>query len=186
MAEPQSGLTYEDLVEMFPEDDTTLRELIGGELFVSPPPTIRHQRVSRALFVRLHRHAVERGGEIFYAPTGVWLTERDFLEPDLLYVGAGRAATIEDRFVRGGPDLVVEVSSPSTERRDRTLKRDLYERHRVPEYWFVDLEADRVEVHRLSEGRYGRPVVLGRGDMLESSVLPGFSAEVDEVLGPPG
>lgn len=183
-SERATGLTYENLVEMFPEDDLTIRELIGGELFVSPPATVRHQRTSRALFLALHEHAAAAGGEVLFAPTAVWLTERDFVEPDLLYLRPQSAGKVEAPFIRGGPDLVVEISSPSTRGRDRTLKRELYARHRVSEYWFVDLDADRVEVHRLEGDRYARPVVLQRGDTLDSPLLPGFEASVDEILPP--
>ena len=79
---------------------------------------------------------------------------------------------------------MVEVSSPSTRRDDLTRKQALYERHGVPEYWFVDLQSDEIRVYRLAEGRYASPVLLGRDDTLESAVLPGFSASVGEILGP--
>ena len=90
----------------------------------------------------------------------------------------GRDATTV--YVR--PDLVVEISSPATRRRDLTLKRDLYERFGVTQYWFVDLEAERVEVHRLREGRYGSPDVLRATDTLRSVVLPGFSFDLSTIL----
>ncbi|MPZ87902.1 MAG: Uma2 family endonuclease, partial [Nitriliruptorales bacterium] len=71
---------------------------------------------------------------------------------------------------------------PSTRRTDLVRKRDLYERFGVPEYWFVDLDADRVEVHRLVEGRFAPPVVLGRDAKLTSDLLPGFVLPVADLL----
>jgi Uma2 family endonuclease len=79
---------------------------------------------------------------------------------------------------------VVEVSSPSTRRLELVRKRDVYQRFGVPEYWFVDLEVDRVERCRLDQGRYGPPTILFRGKTPTSPLTPGFSLPVDELLGP--
>ena len=81
------------------------------------------------------------------------------------------------------PDLVVEVSSPSTRRLELTRKRELYERFGVPEYWFVDLDADRVEVYRLEGERFGPPVLFGMGDTLEPPPIGGFRLAVEDLLG---
>jgi Uma2 family endonuclease len=91
---------------------------------------------------------------------------------------------VERRFVRSAPDVVVEVSSPSTRRLELVRKRELYERFGVPEYWYVDLDADRVEVHRLESGRFTVPEILARSDTLRSDQTPGFSIAVDDLLGP--
>lgn len=87
------------------------------------------------------------------------------------------------RGVEASPDLVVEISSPSTRRHDLIRKRAVYEREGVPEYWFVDLEHDLVQAYRLDGGRFGEPVVAGRGQRLASPLLPGLEIDVDEVLG---
>lgn len=79
-------------------------------------------------------------------------------------------------------DLAVKVSSPSTRRTDTVRKRDLYERHGVPEYWFVDLDADAILVYRLEEGRYGKPEILDPDEELTTPLLPGFSALVGDLL----
>lgn len=180
--EPQRGLTYEDLLEMFPEVDNVRRELLDGELIVSPPPATRHQRIVRELLVALTLYAREHGGEGFVAPTGVYLSETNFVEPDVLFVTAAHLERIEVPFVRGTPDIVVEVSSPSTRRLEIVRKRELYERFRVPEYWYVDLDADRVERYKLQKDHYGRPELLGRGDALLTELLPGFRLELDDLL----
>jgi Uma2 family endonuclease len=64
-------------------------------------------------------------------------------------------------------------------------KLDLYQRFAVPEYWYVDLQAERIEIHRLVEGRYGIPSLLLRGETLTSEQVPGFELAVDAILGPP-
>ena len=182
--EPRTtGLRYDDLAA-FPEDNLR-RELIDGELIVTAAPALRHQRVVRRLVVALDRYAEANGGEVFPSPTDVFLSETNVVEPDVIFVRAENARKLEERFVRSAPDLVVEVSSPSTRRLELIRKRDLYERFGVPEYWYVDLDADRLEVHRLEAGRYAPPTLLGRRDEAMSPQLAGFSISVDEALGPP-
>lgn len=180
--QPLTDLTYEDLAS-FPEDNLR-RELIGGELIVTAAPALRHQRAVMALASALFIYAKEHGGEVFPAPTDVFFSDVDVVEPDVLFVTEASLAKLETKFVRGAPDVVVEVSSPTTRRLELVRKRDLYERFGVPEYWYVDLDADRIEVYRLPTDRYGAPVILGRAETLTSPLLDGFSISVAEVLGP--
>ncbi|CAN5329134.1 Uma2 family endonuclease [soil metagenome] len=175
-----TGLTYDQL-RRFP-DDNLRREIIGGELFVTPAPSTRHQRVVVRLVLSLGAYARDHGGEVLPAPTDVFFTDTDVVEPDVLFVTDEHRVRVEELFVRGSPDLVVEVSSPSTRRVDSTRKRDLYERFGVAEYWLIDLDADRVEVHRLGEPGYGPPQIIGRGGVLASQTLPGLRIEVRDVL----
>lgn len=183
--EPKTtGLTYDDLVEMFPENDKTFRELIDGDLLVSPPPSLRHQEVVLRLGSRLLAWSEEHGGRAYVAPTGVYLSDSNFVEPDVLFVSEEHLDRLEKPFVRGAPDMVVEVSSPSTRRVELVRKRELYERFGVREYWYVDLDGDRVEVFRLEAGKYGPAREVRRGEPLDSPEIPGFSISVDELLGP--
>lgn len=175
-----TGLTYDDLFG-FP-DDTQRREIIDGNLFVTPSPTPRHQRVVSELVAALVLHTRQHGGQVYPAPMDVFLSEADVVEPDVLYLGPARLPGTDGAKVVVVPDLVVEVSSPGSRRRDLTVKRGLYERFGVPEYWFVDLEAERLEVYRIRDGRYDAPDVLEANDTLTSSVLSGFSIEVSKVL----
>src|SRR5437867_5883677 len=119
----------------------------------------------------------ERSMDVFFSDTNV-------VEPDVLFVRADHLERVEKKFVRSAPDLVVEVSSPSPRRLELVRKRELYERYAVPEYWFVDLDADRIEVYRGERTTYGPPAFFGRADALESSQLPAFSISVDALLGP--
>ena len=176
-----TGLTYDDLVEMFPEETNQRVELIGGELILAPSPTLRHQNVVFRLGSALLAYQDRHGG-LAAAPTDLLVTPRDKLQPDALYF---RRQPPTDLPVTVVPDLVVEVSSPGTRRDDLGRKKHLYEQFGVPEYWFVDLRADLIQVFRLSQGRYDSPSTFGRADTLESDVLPGFSAPVAEILGPP-
>ena len=184
--EPKTtGLTYEELLEMFPDEDNIRRELIDGELIVTPSPLTRHQQVVGRLHVLLFRYAEEHGGEALVGPLDVFFSKKNVVDPDLLYLRAESLTKMEERFVRSAPDLVVEVSSPSTRKIDLGKKKELYERYGVPEYWFVDLEADRIEVYFLQEDRYASPTLVTRGQTLSSPLLPGLEVPVAQLLRPP-
>ena len=178
-----TGLTYDDLADL-PQDDHLRRELIDGELYVSPSPMLRHQDVVVALVSALHRYATDHGGRVLPAPTDVVFTSDSVVQPDVVYLSAEPAEELAtDRIIGVVPDLLVEVSSPATRRLDLIKKRNLYEREGVPEYWFVDLEADQVDVHRLDgAGQYGQPRSLGEGDTLTCLAAPRFELSVAEAL----
>ncbi len=142
----------------------------------------RHQDVVIEIAVRLRLYERERGGKVLAAPTDVLLSDRDVVEPDVLYVAPDHLNRVEPPFVRGAPDLVIEVSSPSTRDLDVVRKRHLYERHGIAEYWLVDLDADAVLVHRLGQRGYGAPVVLRTVQVIESPLLPGFVAPIEDLL----
>ena len=179
--EARRAFTYADL-QTFPEDNLR-REIIDGELFVTAAPRIRHQRVVSTLTYLLGAYVREHGGEVFPAPTDVFFSDSSVVEPDVLFVSAANLNKLEERFVRSAPDLVVEISSPTTRKLELVRKRELYERFEVPEYSYVDLESDLIQVYRLTDG-YGTARIGGRGEALESLAVPGFVVSVDEVLGP--
>lgn len=177
---PQHALTYADL-EAFPEDNVR-REIIDGELIVSPSPEKRHQVILGRLFVAFSVYLQEHGGaEVILAPFDVQLSEHDVVQPDLLVVAAARAEIAAERPVRGAPDLVIEILSQDT-RYDRVRKRDLYARSGVQTYWIVDPESDRIEVLVLGGDRYERPQVLEVGDTLTVAFLQGLEIDVAAVL----
>lgn len=152
-----------------PSGGGTRHEVIAGELFVTPAPGLRHQAVVTDLvtllnsFVRKHEL-----GRVFSGPVDVLFAEGDYLEPDIVFVRAGREGLLTDRGIEGPPDLVVEVVSPATESRDRGIKLDRYRRYGVGEYWVVDPAAGAVEVWSLAEGA-ADPRIFGRPDVLRWS-----------------
>jgi Uma2 family endonuclease len=97
----------------------------------------------------------------------------DVVEPDLVYVSNARAAEVlTAAHVRGAPDLVVEIGSPSTRKRDETIKRRLYEGSGVAEYWAVDPDLDEIRVYRLTDGRFARRVLSCRSPTCSRSSTP--------------
>ncbi len=177
----RTGFRYADLAG-FP-DDHLRREIIDGELIVTAAPATRHQSAVLNIGAALLNYQRQHGGKAFPAPTDVYLSDDSVVEPDVLFVAVEHIERVDDKYVKGAPDLVVEISSPSTRRLELIRKRDLYARFGVPEYWYVDLEVDRVEVYRLRDGDYGVPTLFYPGQSIESSVLPGFAILADEALG---
>jgi Uma2 family endonuclease len=145
-------ITWRDALLM-PEDGKRY-EAIDGELYVTPAPSRRHQRVSFKLARALAELLEDRGhGWVYGAPIGVeFPASEEGVQPDILFVSRARAQILVDEGIRGAPDLVVEILSPKTGERDRTIKKKLYERQGVAQYWIVDLEAETVEVWDFASG----------------------------------
>jgi Uma2 family endonuclease len=172
--------THEDLWAL-PADGNRY-ELVGGELFVTPAPRTRHQAVVVTVTVALKAWVDEHGGRVYAAPTDLRFADDTVLEPDVLALTAEHVGQVQERWVDAPADLVVEVSSPSTASHDLIRKRRVYERGGVAEYWYVDLDAEVVYVHRLEGGAYGDPVAFSAGGTADSTVLPGFTVDVDVLL----
>ena len=176
-------LTYDDFL-LFP-DDGKRHELIDGEHYVTPAPNTKHQRVSGNLHFLLRSHLEhEPIGTVFYAPFDVIFSRFDVVEPDLLYMSNERSAAIlTSKNVEGAPELIIEIGSPSTRKRDETIKRRLYQRSGVSEYWVVDPELDVVRVYR-SEIVFERPQELSReaGDLLTTALLPGLELPLGAIF----
>jgi Uma2 family endonuclease len=177
-------LTHEDYL-LFP-DDGKRHELIDGEHYVTPSPNTKHQRVSGNLYflIRawLETHPI---GHVSYAPFDVVFTRFDVVEPDLLYLSNGRfSEVVTAQHVTGAPDIVIEIGSPGTRKRDETIKRHLYEREGVAEYWVIDPELDVVRVYRRDGPTFARPMELSReaGDVLTTPHLSGLEIALARVF----
>ena len=181
---PGVKLTYEDYV-LFPEDGKR-HELIDGEHYVTPAPIRKHQAVVGNLHGLIWSYLQQRPiGRVFTAPFDVILSEFDVVEPDLLYISREHSQEIETSpWVRGAPDLVVEIGSPSTRKRDETIKRRLYERFGVVEYWVVDPEIDAVKVFRRTNDRYARvaELLLENDDVLTTLLLPDLELRLAKIF----
>jgi Uma2 family endonuclease len=177
-------LTYDDFL-LFP-DDGKRHELIDGEHYVTPSPNTRHQRISGRLYLLIGNWLAEHPvGELFYAPFDVVFSNFDVVEPDLLYMSNARAAEIlTAKHVSGVPELVIEIGSPGTRKRDETLKRRLYERTGVTEYWVVDPVLDLIRVFLRSTEGFDRPVELSSeaGDVLTTPLLSGLEIPLARVF----
>jgi Uma2 family endonuclease len=182
---PAVKLTYDDFL-LFP-DDGKRHELIDGEHYVTPSPNTKHQTIAVNLtgliWSFLQGHSI---GRVFAAPFDVVFSQFDVVEPDLLYLSNERAAAVlTAQHARGAPNLVVEIGSKGTRKRDETIKRRLYERFAVEEYWIVDPEIDIVRVYRRAVmGGYERvaELALERSDVLTTPLLPGLDLQLRKIF----
>lgn len=173
-------LTHDDYL-LFP-DDGLRHEILDGEHYVTASPRATHQRVSGHLSFLLTAHCREHHlGEIFVAPFDVILSEHNVVEPDILFVSNERAAIVQD-WVRGAPDLVIEILSPSTRRRDETLKARIYREQGVLEYWIVDPDAETVKVWDYAEGGAPEPQLIVGAAALTSPRLPDLSITLEQIF----
>src|SRR5438093_11500965 len=137
----RSGLTYEDYCAL--PDEGLRYEIIDGMLFAEPSPRRAHQKAVGNLFTILHAWVRAHDlGEVYVAPFDVLLDPSTTVEPDLVFVVTDRLEIIAERGVEGAPDLLVEVLSPGTARRDRVRKLNAYTRYGVRHYWPVDPGAE--------------------------------------------
>jgi Uma2 family endonuclease len=176
--------TYEDYLAL-PAGGPLHYEVIDGELLMTPAPNIRHQEISMNLS-EIVRHFLRSNpvGKVFASPCDVILSGNplQYVEPDMVFVSKDRVSIITEQNIQGVPDLIVEILSPGTEKRDRKEKFFLYERVGVPEYWIVDPETQTIQVFRLSGGKYALAGEFRNEEILESPRLPGLPISVREVF----
>ena len=138
--------------EALPDD--VRAELMGGELYVTPAPELRHQEVIGQLFMVLKTHAdLHAAGRVVLSPMDVHLPTGDVVQPDLIFV-AREHEHICQRWIHGAPDLLIEVLSRFNAERDLVVKRDLYARNGVPAYWIVDPMERSIQLLRLEGDTY--------------------------------
>lgn len=129
--------TYADLQALPESQDGRRYEIIAGELIVTPSPTPPHQLVAYRLTRWVGDHVDRHGlGQLYFAPVDVVLDD-ETLVPDLLFIRGDRLGIVGPKAIVGGPDLVLEILSPSTQDHDLGEKTLIYARHGVREYWVV-------------------------------------------------
>jgi Uma2 family endonuclease len=183
MATISRRLTVADL-DLIPEEhEGDRQELIDGELIVTPVPIMKHQIVSMNIVSALDRHVRDqRLGWVFHAQTGIRFSSDNLLIPDIIFIAANRRHIFfGKKTIDAAPDLVVEILLPGTRRRDLTIKRDLYARFGVQEYWIVDPGAESVTVLALVNDRY-EPVARDAEGRIVSRVLLGLALNLDKVF----
>ena len=178
--------TYADLVAL--PDDQLRHELIDGEHVVSPSPATAHQAILmnliRLLAPYLHGR---RLGQALCAPFDIKFSIATVLVPDLVFFTADRfKRVVNEKHAIAAPDLVVEILSPGTRRRDKGRKRAVYDREGVREYWIVDPEARAITALRRPRADAGLTDVTAltadAGESLESTLFPGLRLHLRDVF----
>jgi Uma2 family endonuclease len=173
-------ITYEELSRL--PSDGHRYELFDGEAYVCPSPSLWHQDVLVNLLLAF-RTAAQGVARVYIAPADVVLGPATAPQPDLVVVRNEHASILAD-VIRGVPDLVLEVLSPSTSSMDRGLKMETYARHGIPEYWIVDGDRQAIEVYRLdpADGAYRLIATPRRGEQATTPLLPTLSVDVAQIF----
>jgi Uma2 family endonuclease len=180
MKQAKVRYNYHDYL-LLPEDKQY--EILDGELHMVPAPNRRHQSVSLNLEVALFQYVKNHGsGKVLHAPCDVILSQEDVVQPDILYVRIERANIIGEANLQGPPDLAIEILSPGTANKDLHLKRKIYARFGIQEYWIVDLEAETIEVLVWNEAGYTSAGIHAKADRLSSPLLPDLNLALSEVF----
>ena len=178
--------TYSDLMQW---DDGKRYELYDGVPVALASPSDVHQEVSGELFSQLHDFLKGKPCKVYSAPFDVRLFDtaddrpedsENVVQPDLMVVC--NKDKVDRHGVHGAPDLVIEITSPSTRRNDRFVKFNLYQRAGVREYWIVDPDARVVLVHTLEEGQYHAADAYAAGSTVPVGIFDGFSVDLSEVF----
>ena len=169
---------YEDYLSWC--DDERWELIDGVPYCMTPAPTLQHQIISRNLLTALAVFLAGKSCRPFAAPTDVVLDEHNVVQPDILVVC--HKDKLAGANIKGAPDLVVEILSPATSRKDRREKKTLYERFGVREYLVVDPANETVERFRLVKSKYGSPDVFGWDEIMHPAVFPDLELRLWEIF----
>jgi Uma2 family endonuclease len=172
------------LDEFLARDFPPRTQLVNGEVVVNPP-RMRHDRVAFHLAHRLAEWVEHQGSGEAGTALGWTADDQSYFVPDAWWIRDAQRVAGNALFTAGYPDIVIEVRSPSTWRYDLGPKRRAYERARVAELWFVDLDSETVIVNRRSKPdapEFDVLLELGRGEALVSPLLRRFALTIDELF----
>ena len=174
--------TYQDYLKL-PEEPGYRFEVLEGVLVKDPSPSVMHQRVSRRLIRVLEDYfsEIDPEGEVFFAPLDVTFQEITVVQPDLLYISGEQKKLVEEARIDGPPTLVVEIISPSTSRKDRIQKRNIYLKYEVQHYWLVHPEERTLECFALRDGAYSLVASGMDEDVVEHPDLPDFTLDLSSL-----
>ena len=172
--------TYNDYVAI---DDGYRYELINGVLKMIPGPATSHQRMSLKLASIIDYFIEDNDlGSVFESPIDVILDEENTVQPDILFISLENQSKVKENAIYGAPELVIEIISPSSVKADRYIKKSLYERFGVLEYWIVDIANKTVEVFELADSKFQLFSITEEKGKIDSKLLPGLNIEFDKIL----
>src|SRR5215470_7921618 len=171
--------TYEEYFQL--EDDQRY-EIIDGNLLMAPAPDTWHQDWSRELTLIVAAF-VKRNqlGKVLAAPVDVVLDSENTVQPDMIFVSTANLHIVQKRAIFGVPDLLIELVSPSSVRRDRYDKKELYARFGVKEYWIGDPANKALEILTLKANRCELHCCAEEKGLLTSLLLPGMEFDLSEI-----
>ncbi|WP_010531682.1 Uma2 family endonuclease [Lentibacillus jeotgali] len=175
----ENNLTYDDYASI---DDGNRYELVNGQLeLMSPAPSVTHQMIS----FQLQKHIAESCESdyiILHAPVDVILADNEVRQPDLVLIHRSRMNILSNRGVTGPPDLVVEILSPSTLKRDKIDKLNTYVKFGIPEYWIIEPKAGFLEQYSLYNEQYSLINIFQEDEHITSPAIPCLAFTMTDIM----
>ncbi len=167
-----------------PDDANYSFELLNGILVRRNAPSGEHQLVQSEIFGNLYNFVKSKKmGMVLGSPTSVVLSDYDAPQPDILFLSNENMHKFDPEWgIKGAPDLVIEIVSPSSFKADRFDKKQLYEEHGVPEYWLVDPNYRSIEVFTLKDGHYQIHAFGVDDEKISSLLLEGLEIELSSIF----
>ncbi|MEW6608450.1 MAG: Uma2 family endonuclease [bacterium] len=164
-------------------------ELIDGIAYdMSPSPSRRHQEIVGSIFVQFHNYLKDKSCQVYVAPFDVRLPEADeaeeeietVVQPDIVVVCETKK--LDDRGCLGAPDIIIEILSPYTAKKDLITKYHLYERHQVKQYWIFDPITEEVVIFKLKENKYVEPEEYKKEEKIQVDIFKGLEIDLSTIF----
>ncbi|PLR75752.1 Uma2 family endonuclease [Bacillus sp. V3-13] len=186
LSREQGNLTYADYLAL---DDNVRYEVIDGRVYnMSPAPTTKHQAVQRELLTEFNIYLRGKQCSVFGSPIDVCFADEDndikkikeWVEPDLVVVCDKNK--IQEKRIVGVPDLIIEILSNSTAKKDKIIKFNRYQRAGVKEYWIVDPSNENIDVYLLENGTFKHSGIYFRDDRIPVYLFEEFSIDLTNIF----
>lgn len=166
------------------DNDPYIYELFNGIIMKRAAPSLIHQEVSGNLFADIKIFLRQNPmGRVYSAPVDVEFDKYNAFQPDLAFVTNERSFLFEDGdYIKGAPDLIVEIISPGNVRRDRVEKKEICQQFAVREYWLIDPLSQTVEIYVMRDNDYQLHDFLEQTGKATSTVLTGFELEISTLF----
>ncbi|MEO5358600.1 MAG: Uma2 family endonuclease [Nitrospirae bacterium YQR-1] len=166
------------------ERDYDLTEIIDGEEIMGPSPFGKHQKIASKIARKIFSYTeTNKLGELYFSPLDVIFEEGiNRLQPDVLFIKNENSTIFQD-WIRGVPDMVCEIVSPGTYKKDTATKRKIYEKYKVPEYWIVIPELQTIEILTIENGKYEQYSFAELEGVVVSKVIEGLQISITDIFG---
>ncbi|TAE19652.1 MAG: Uma2 family endonuclease [Bacteroidetes bacterium] len=179
---PDKRWTYAELVRVFPANLKVKVEILNNTLFIEPS-SVTYQIVSNDIACEITNFVTKKElGEVLRAPMDTKFDEDNLLQPDIMFIAVTRYDILEENYINGAPDIVVEIISPANKKQEREEKHALYERAGVKEYWTVFPKKRTIKVETLEEGKFQTYCEGKKTGEIRSKILEGFSIKIEDIM----
>ncbi|MEK7805601.1 MAG: Uma2 family endonuclease [Planctomycetota bacterium] len=173
-------ITYADYLKI---DDNNRYEIFNGELLMVPAPSTDHQEISRNIGFLIWSFVKQKClGKVFNAPVDVVFDDDEVFQPDIVFIKSENQHIIRKSAIKGIPDLIVEIVSPSSAFYDMVEKKEVYRKYGVKEYWLVFPDEKVIEIFILGKEGYVEFCKSKKKGMVKSNVLEGLEIDSKDVF----